>query len=327
MDGHWSNHCSQLVSYALPQVIKRLLAKRGSINAQDLGNAFQLLDSAILKLPWKALPELDTNIDAIKSLPREQKLAILRACMPAFAGSCALVSHIMDNSLHIAHAGDCRAVMGSFDAEKNVWKLRAMTEDHQPSNLRELARLNSEHPGEDDTVAFSGAGGPLRILGGLMPSRAFGDARYKWSLEDQEKIDALLLKENGIDSNSWLRPRFLFTPPYITATPEILKYSISSTGDRFLVMATDGLFDMLTNRDIVRIISNYIRFESENTKENAATYLIRNAVEMGRGQEFLSRMLTLEPRLARRYRDDISVQVIFFQSSQVLEYGNELEEI
>ena len=327
LDGHWSRDCARLVKYSLPQLIKRLIAKKGSIDMNDLGNAFQLLDSEILKIPWKALPELDTNIQAVKALSREKKLAILRKCIPALAGSCALVSHIKDNSLRIAHAGDCRAVMGSFDSEEKAWKLRAMTEDHQPSNLRELARLHSEHPGEDDTVAFNRGEGPIRVLGGLMPSRAFGDARYKWTLEEQDKIDALFERDNVVDSYAWLRPMNLFTPPYITATPEVLQYSISSTNDRFLVMATDGLFDILSNRDVVRIISNYIRFESENKIENAATYLIRHAVEMGQNQEFLSRMLTLEPNIARRYRDDISVQVIFFKSSDVVEYGNELEEI
>ncbi len=40
-------------------------------------------------------------------------------------------------------------------------------------------RIRSEHPAED--VIQRG-----RILGGLEPSRAFGDARYKWPLEVQE---------------------------------------------------------------------------------------------------------------------------------------------
>ena len=42
-------------------------------------------------------------------------------------------------------------------------------------------RMQSEHPvDEANTVIIRG-----RVLGGLEPTRAFGDARYKWSREAQ----------------------------------------------------------------------------------------------------------------------------------------------
>lgn len=47
-----------------------------------------------------------------------------------------------------------------------------------------LARssLRSEHPDDEaDNVVMNG-----RVLGGLEPSRAFGDARYKWPIGMQE---------------------------------------------------------------------------------------------------------------------------------------------
>lgn len=40
-------------------------------------------------------------------------------------------------------------------------------------------RLRKEHPGEEDTVIMRG-----RIQGGLQPTRAFGDASYKWTHEE-----------------------------------------------------------------------------------------------------------------------------------------------
>jgi pyruvate dehydrogenase phosphatase len=41
--------------------------------------------------------------------------------------------------------------------------------------------MQSEHPADEaQTVIMRG-----RVLGGLEPSRAFGDARYKWSAEVQ----------------------------------------------------------------------------------------------------------------------------------------------
>lgn len=42
--------------------------------------------------------------------------------------------------------------------------------------------MRSEHPEDErDDVIRNG-----RVLGGLEPTRAFGDARYKWSAELQE---------------------------------------------------------------------------------------------------------------------------------------------
>jgi hypothetical protein len=44
-------------------------------------------------------------------------------------------------------------------------------------------RMQSEHPSDErDAVIQRG-----RVLGGLEPSRAFGDARYKWGREVQER--------------------------------------------------------------------------------------------------------------------------------------------
>lgn len=41
--------------------------------------------------------------------------------------------------------------------------------------------MQSEHPADEaNTVIMRG-----RVLGGLEPSRAFGDARYKWSHDVQ----------------------------------------------------------------------------------------------------------------------------------------------
>lgn len=43
-------------------------------------------------------------------------------------------------------------------------------------------RLQSEHPADEMHQVIRGG----RVLGGLEPTRAFGDARYKWTREVQE---------------------------------------------------------------------------------------------------------------------------------------------
>lgn len=145
-----------------------------------------------------------------------------------------------------------------------------------------------------------------------MPSRAFGDARYKWSLKEQDKIDALLANV-PVQTHSWLRPPHLKTPPYLTATPEIAHASLNENVG-FLVLASDGLFDVFSNSDVIQEVSRFLEKPTERTDSNVATHLIRAALSNGKGHQYLSRMLSLSPGLARRWRDDITIQVIMFQS-------------
>ncbi len=75
-------------------------------------------------------------------------------------------------------------------------------------------------------------------------ARAFGDARMKWSSETQKKLSHLYL---GMYPGSNLK-----TPPYLTAEPEVTTTPIRP-GD-FLIMASDGLWECLTNEEVVGLV-------------------------------------------------------------------------
>jgi pyruvate dehydrogenase phosphatase len=168
LDGHWTSDCSRLSAYALPLYIEKYLQETNIKGC--LKDAFKGFDADLMRLPWKALSELsERSIHEIEALDPKRKLQALVQSIPAFSGSCAIVAKIYNTDFFVAHAGDCRAIVGY--AEKGRWKGKALTQDHQPSNLRELSRLNQEHPGEEETVAFNAGNGPLRVLGGMMPSR------------------------------------------------------------------------------------------------------------------------------------------------------------
>lgn len=321
LDGHYTRHSARFLKDAIPSLLSRISLKSKKIlQAQDLKNAFEHIDAHLLDLPWTSHPSLTDSspLSQYRALSKSERRQIITSSLPAFSGSCALAAYLHSSTLHIANAGDCRAVLGSYDALEKRWKVRTLSEDHTGSNLREQARLSKAHPGE--TVVFSNSDdGPLRVLGCLMPSRAFGDGRFKWSLARQEKIDMLLNVDGGdgeewrdliSSNNSFLRPREeLKTPPYMTASPELTTVALSRS-DKFLVLATDGLFDLLTSSDVVRLLANYKTLGRKG--DNAATYLIRQAITMGQDDAFLSRMLSLQgSRLSRSFRDDISCIVVF----------------
>ncbi|KAJ8473914.1 hypothetical protein ONZ45_g16126 [Pleurotus djamor] len=280
--------------------------------------------------------------------------------LPAVSGSCALLAlfDTAHKNLYVACTGDSRAVAGVWEpseGEKGSWRVEVLSEDQTGRNPSEKQRVNGEHPGED--VIREG-----RILGGLEPSRAFGDARYKWPRAVQETLNEAFLAGNGRSMRP--PPSSFKTPPYVTAQPVVTHRKLSflpldasqspsqskSPALRFLVLATDGLWDQLSNEDVVKLVGghlqglkgnvsksdldaavptstgslgvdgkNKMRTKDEGTwafhDENLSAHLIRNA--FGGGDEpKLRRLLSIPAPYSRRYRDDVTVTVVWWEEGQ-----------
>merc|ERR550519_2988015 len=97
----------------------------------------------------------------------------------AFSGAVATVAHVDGIHVHIACCGDVQAVLGSLEDDGVTWSAKPLSVLHNSDNKNEMARVFAEHPGEEQTVVKN-----ERLLGQLIPLRAFGDVRFKWSTED-----------------------------------------------------------------------------------------------------------------------------------------------
>ncbi|XP_058502573.1 pyruvate dehydrogenase [acetyl-transferring]-phosphatase 2, mitochondrial isoform X1 [Solea solea] len=291
----------------------------------------------------RAFKRLDSDISLEAQVPLSNDLMKNTAIQVAFAGCTACVAHIGTDSIHLANTGDCRAVMG-VQEEDGSWSALLLSDDHNSQNQAEVERIKAQHPtSERDTVITDD-----RLLGVLMPLRAFGDMRFKWSCELQQSILSGLESRVDVDSLNLYQyslPNYL-TPPYLDVTPDI-KYHKLRPQDRFLILATDGLWDELGSEEAVRLVGEHLsgihlqapvsRSERQvklgqmlellmkrraraapAVDTNAATHLIRHAVGTGEYgelcQEKLSSMLALPEDLARMYRDDITVTVVFLNS-------------
>ena len=104
------------------------------------------------------------------------------------------------------------------------------------------------------------------------------------------------------------------TPPYVTAEPEVVHYKRDKS-DEFMILACDGLWDEMTSQQSVEIVSDLVKTKSF---ENFATSLIKaglsdpnnhRSVNMERIQHHLS----IPPPKCRRYRDDMTVNVLFLE--------------
>ena len=170
-EGHWDPTCGIIVRQHLPAYIENHLKNDKSI-PNALKKAFDTLDSDLLNLPRQAIKDFDhLDPSEIANLPLEIRLHARDVIWPALTGSCAVVAYLDGSDLYVANTGDSRAVLGVRD-KNGGWSAKALTDDHQPSNPKEMERLVREHPGEEKTVAFRPGGrGPLRVIGGMMPSR------------------------------------------------------------------------------------------------------------------------------------------------------------
>lgn len=298
----------------------------------------QAIKNGFLKLDHELV---NKNIEKLLNDNNKAKAAEL--LMPALSGSCALLSFYDTNSklLKVAVTGDSRAILGSF--KDNHWTVRQLSIDQTGSNPTEVARIISEHPDEPKVIRNG------RVLGSLEPTRAFGDCRYKLPALIQERIYKQFFGKR--------LPNHLQSPPYVTAEPVITTTKINPENSDFLVMASDGLYEMLTNEEIVGLVVKWMEKEkmikpqktfwnyfgsTENklpevadvtndksskkpirkTKpsngaflledNNVSTHLIRNALSNGGSREQTSMLISIPNPVSRRYRDDLTVTVVFF---------------
>ncbi|XP_003703150.1 pyruvate dehydrogenase [acetyl-transferring]-phosphatase 1-like protein, mitochondrial [Megachile rotundata] len=283
-----------------------------------LENAFLRLDN---DLSNEALLKLDKNNTA-------------RTLAVAMSGAVAAVAHIDGPHLHVAGVGDCQAVLGIF-SESDGWSAKLMTVEHNTDNRAEVERILSEHPANEKSTVIK----VERLLGQLVPLRSLGDFRYKWSKDLLKKIIVPYFGEVAIPPN-------YYTPPYLTAKPDV-KYHRLTPRDKFLIIASDGLWDLISPLQAVRLVGEHmsgkvtlspLRLPRKNMKlsdinnmllqrkeglkkkpldSNAATHLLRNALggtEYGIDHVKLSRLLTLPSEVRRIFRDDITITVVYMDS-------------
>lgn len=267
-----------------------------------------------------------------EAIPEDGGSLNMKTLTVAMSGCVAAVAHIDGPHLNVASTGDCTAVVGSL-SETDTWLAKKLTVEHNSDNQKEVKRILDEHPQNEHHTIIKGD----RLLSCLAPLRAFGDFKFKWDRETIETTLGHILGEHACPPN-------YKTPPYLTATPEMTYHRLAPR-DKFMVLGSDGLWDMMTPMQVVRLVGEHMSgkvtlsplvltdphrplaeiagvlkqrqaaMRLKPTDSNAATHLIRSAlggtaygVDHGR----LSQMLSLPQDMVRMFRDDITITVVFF---------------
>ncbi|KAJ6490340.1 phosphatase 2C-like domain-containing protein [Mycena vitilis] len=345
--------------------------------ARAIQTAFTSLDAELISAPVRVLAaalEKDSSGTEIPDLSKHP--LALPSMLPAMSGSCALLALLdtANRNLYVACTGDSRAVAGVWEADESAegkghWRVEVLSEDQTGRNPTEAERMRSEHPAsEAGDVIRNG-----RVLGGLEPSRAFGDARYKWSrgLQATSYLDFRFATFRlgraflaGNDRSMRSPPAALKTPPYVTARPVVTHRVLNlptTSGDvskdkaalRFIVLATDGLWDELSSEEVVGLVGGHLAglsgavsksalptlvptvsgaraVEGKDVRrqrngadegswafvdENPSAHLIRNAFG-GADTGALRRLLSIPAPLSRRHRDDVTVTVVWWEEAK-----------
>lgn len=131
-------------------------------------------------------------------------------------GTTALVVLIIKNKCYIANAGDSRAVLCR---DNSPYRLST---DHKADEPQEEKRIIKS--GGYVTKQMNKQGKQIgRVNGMLAVSRAFGD---------------------------------FFLEPFVIAEPEIKSFQLSSTQEEFLILACDGLWDVISDEEAFSTVMN-----------------------------------------------------------------------
>lgn len=141
------------------------------------------------------------------------------------SGTTGVIVFVTPHHIICANAGDSRAILA-----RNGVAL-PLSFDHKPSNDVEAVRV-------DKSGGFVKNG---RVDGDLAVSRAFGDFSYKKN-------------ESFSSSDKHLR---------VSAVPDILVHTRDAVRDEYIVLACDGIWDRLTNRDCAKLVRKLIQEEGE----------------------------------------------------------------
>lgn len=157
----------------------------------------------------------------------------------------------------VAHVGDCRLVLSLRNNE-----VRDVTEDHRLTMSTECDRI----------LALGGRVVNNRVNGVMAITRAFGDLEFKGRLG--RKSGALSPSASASSSSSMaLIPATVQQNPFqrdeekipalLTARPDIHTLELDPRVHEFLLLACDGLWDVLTSEEAAEIFRDRLHFHGD----------------------------------------------------------------
>jgi len=162
------------------------------------------------------------------------------------SGTTAVSAFLTPTHIICANAGDSRGVYCKGTVV-------ALSEDHKPDNADERSRI--EAAGGHVAQGMAGMG-PMRVDGDLAVSRCLGDFNYKQSKDlppEKQKV---------------------------SPQPEIRIFSRDAGADELMILACDGIWDVMTNQECCDEVRKLL-MEGEKDMGNCAEELLMMCLDKG----------------------------------------------
>ncbi|CAD6215309.1 unnamed protein product [Miscanthus lutarioriparius] len=276
-DGHGGPDAARFAcDHLVPNLREAFSGPRG-VTADAIREAFLATEEGFLALVsslWEAQPDIATD------------------------GTCCLVGVVHNRTLFVANLGDSRAVLGKKVGRAGQITAEQLCSEHNANQEAVRQELKAQHPDDAQIVALKH--GVWRVRGLIQVSRSIGDVYLKHAKYNTERI----------------KPKFRlsesFSKPLLSADPSIISRNLEPN-DCFIIFASDGLWEHLSNQEAVEIVHNH-------QHAGSARRLIKAALqEAARKREMRYSDLTkIDKKVRRHFHDDITVIVLFINHDLLL---------
>ncbi|KAI5059511.1 hypothetical protein GOP47_0026167 [Adiantum capillus-veneris] len=271
-DGHGGPEASRFITNHLFPKIEGFARDSGRMSAKVLKQAFSATEEEFLGL-------VDKNWRAKPHI--------------ASVGSCCLVGVISGSNLYVANLGDSRVVLGTVRHGKVV-ALR-ISQEHNACNVEVREELKAQHPDDSHIVVLKH--GVWRVKGIIQVSRSIGDVYLK---KPEYNKDHRFSRSGS---------PLLLKKPVLSAEPSLHERALSHE-DSFLIFASDGLWEHMTDQEAVDMVQ-------KGSRNGIARSLVRAALQQAAKKREMSYadLKKIEPGVRRYFHDDISVVVVYLDHS------------
>ncbi|BBN10952.1 pyruvate dehydrogenase phosphatase [Marchantia polymorpha subsp. ruderalis] len=273
-DGHGGAEAATFLKERLYQTMKdRFLKQNGVVTVDAIRDAFLDTEEAFVNIVRDAFP-------------KSPHLATV--------GSCSLVAIVSGDTLYVANVGDARAVLGATRGIEVTAIQLSVDHNVNDTECREAYMKEHELCCGGDNLVWE-RNGKWRVKGRLQLTKSFGDLCMKYAEFNREPLF------------SRFRIPEPFKPPIISVDPSVNVHQLT-INDEFLILASDGLWEYLTNEEAVEIVNT-------SPRKDIARVLIKSALQIAaRTREVPYNDLVHMPSGQRReYHDDMTVIVFFFK--------------
>ncbi|KAJ0098225.1 hypothetical protein Patl1_29169 [Pistacia atlantica] len=275
-DGHGGPETSRFINDHLFQHLKRFTAEQQSMSVDVIRKAYQATEDgffSVVTRQWPMKPQI------------------------AAVGSCCLVGVVCGGTLYIANLGDSRAVLGRLVRATGEVLAIQLSSEHNVGIESVRREMHSSHPEDSQIVVLKH--NVWRVKGLIQVSRSIGDVYLKKAEYNKEPLYAKF------------RLREPFKKPILSSEPSISVLELQPH-DQFVIFASDGLWEHLTNQEAVDIVQNHPRFGSARRLVKAALQEAAKKREMR-----YSDLKKIDRGVRRHFHDDITVIVVFLDTHLV----------